>query len=231
MNERRIVPVSKIVALYRVSTNRQGRSGLGLDAQRASVMAYIGNRHELVGEFVEVESGKATRRPQLEAAIHRARVTGSVLAIAKLDRLSRNAAFLLTLRDSGVRFVAVDMPEATEVTVGIMAVVAEGERRAIASRTREALAAARARGRRLGHASTLVAGAGQVRASGRVVEIADERARDLLVVIDDIRAIGITAHKAIARELEARRILTPRGGSSWQGVQVRRVLDRAAADG
>ena len=223
--------MTKVVALYRVSTSRQGRSGLGLDAQKAAVKAYIGDRHELVGEFVEVESGKSARRPQLEAAIHRARVTGSKLAIAKLDRLSRNAAFLLTLRDSGVQFVAVDMPEATEMTVGIMAVVAEGERRAISSRTREALAAARARGRRLGNVDTLVAGAGQVRASGRVVEIADERARDLLVVIDDIRASGVVSHKAIARELEARRILTPRGGSTWQGIQVRRVLDRAAANG
>lgn len=220
--------MSKIVALYRVSTNRQGRSGLGLDAQRAAVKAYIGDRHELVAEYTEVESGKRSHRPQLDAAIHRAKVSGAILAIAKLDRLSRNASFLLNLRDSGVQFLAVDMPEANEMTVGIMAVVAEGERRAIASRTREALAAARARGRRLGNASTLVAGAGQVRASGRVVEIADERARDLLVVIDDIRASGVISHKAIARELEARRILTPRGGATWQGIQVRRIIERTA---
>lgn len=219
----------KVVALYRVSTSRQGRSGLGLEAQRAAVMSYIGDRHDLIAEYVEVESGKKCDRPQLAAALHHAKVSGSTVLIARLDRLSRNAAFLLALRDSGVKFVAVDMPDANEMTVGIMAVVAEGERKAIASRTRDALAAARARGRVLGHRSTLVAGVGQARAVERILEIADKNAQDLLVVIEDIKASGITSYKGIARELQARRVQTPRGGSVWQGVQVRRVLERGTA--
>lgn len=220
--------MSKIVALYRVSTARQGRSGLGLEAQQAAVRSYIGDRHELVGEFIEVESGKRCDRPQLKAALHRARVTGAILCIARLDRLSRNAAFLLALRDSGVRFVAVDMPDANEMTVGIMAVIAEGERKMIATRTRDALAAARARGRVLGNAPTLVPGVGRDRASKRVIEIADQTARDLLVVIEDIQAAGVVSARGIARELQARQVQTPRGGSAWQAVQVRRVIDRAA---
>ena len=218
--------MSKIVALYRVSTSRQGRSGLGLEAQKAAVMSYINGRHDLVAEYVEVESGKRCDRLQLASALHRAKVTGSTLCIARLDRLSRNAAFLLALRDSGVKFVAVDMPDANEMTVGIMAVVAEGERKTIASRTRDALAAARARGRVLGNRSTLVAGVGQAQAARKIVEIADKAAHDLLVVINDIKASGVTSFKGIARELQARQVQTPRGGSMWQGVQVRRVLER-----
>jgi DNA invertase Pin-like site-specific DNA recombinase len=224
-----IVPVAKIVAYYRVSTQRQGRSGLGLEAQRSAVMAYAKDRHQIVAEYVEVESGKDNDRPQLAAALHRAKVTGSIVLIAKLDRLSRNAAFLLTLRDSGVRFIAADMPDANDMTVGIMAVVASEERKAIASRTREALAAAKARGRVLGHRPTLIAGAGQQQATIRTKEIAATRARDLLVVIEDIQAGGVTSYKAIARELQVRQVQTPRGGTSWQAVQVRRVLDRGAA--
>lgn len=227
-NRRSFVPMAKIVALYRVSTTRQGRSGLGLEAQKAAVMSYIGNRHELVGEFVEVESGKRCDRPMLQAALHRAKVTGSILCIARLDRLSRNAAFLLTLRDSGVKFVAVDMPDANEMTVGIMAVIAEGERKLISTRTRDALSAARARGRILGNSTTLVAGVGQARATARVVEIADRKAIDLMIVIKDIQADGINTAKGIARELQARQVETPRGGAVWQAVQVRRILDRSA---
>lgn len=219
--------MAKIVTYYRVSTLRQGRSGLGLDAQRAAVMAYADGRHEVVAEYVEVESGKDNDRPQLAAALHRAKVTGSILVLAKLDRLSRNAAFLLALRDSGVRFIAADMPDANELTVGIMALIAEAERKAIATRTREALAAAKARGRVLGHCPTLVAGVGQSRATARMREIAASTARDLMVVIEDIRAGGVTSLKGIARELQARSIQTPRGGTTWQAVQVRRIMERA----
>jgi DNA invertase Pin-like site-specific DNA recombinase len=227
-NKRWNVPVAKVVTYYRCSTSRQGRSGLGLDAQRAAVLTYAKGRHEIIAEYVEVESGKNNNRPELAAALHRAKVTGAILCIAKLDRLSRDAAFLLTLRDSGVRFIAADMPDANDMTVGIMAVVASEERKAIAARTREALAAAKARGRVLGHRSTLVAGAGQIRATARTREIAASTARDLMVVIEDIQASGITTLKGIARELQSRRIQTPRGGTTWQGVQVRRIMDRAA---
>ena len=140
-------PVARIVAYERVSTARQGRSGLGLEAQRTAIDAFVAARNAtLLGRFTEVESGRRTDRPELGKALDLAKLTGATLVIAKLDRLSRNAAFLLALRDSGVRFLACDMPEATDLTVGIMALVAEAEREAISRRTKEALAAARARG-------------------------------------------------------------------------------------
>ena len=127
----------RLVAYHRVSTARQGRSGLGLEAQGAAIKNLAKERGgTVVTSFTEVESGKVDSRPELQKALQVARLTGATLAIAKLDRLSRNAAFLLTLRDSGVRFIAADMPEANDLTVGIMALVAEQEREAIATRTR-----------------------------------------------------------------------------------------------
>src|SRR5690606_21557632 len=126
----------RAVVYMRVSTARQGRSGLGLEAQQAAIDAFVRERGaEVLQMFTEVENGKRDKRPELERALHLAKVTGATLIIANLDRLSRNAAFLLTLRDSGVRFVAVDMPDANELTVGIMALVAEQEREAISKRT------------------------------------------------------------------------------------------------
>ncbi len=126
----------KVVAYYRVSTDAQGRSGLGLGAQREAVGRLCRSRGwHIAAEFTEVESGKRDDRPQLEAAKHRAKVTGSVLVVAKLDRLSRNVAFLASLQDSGTRFLAADVPEANELTVHIMAAVAQAERKAIGLRT------------------------------------------------------------------------------------------------
>jgi hypothetical protein len=117
----------------------------------------------IIARFTEVESGRNPDRPELGRALHLAKVTGATLVIAKLDRLSRNAAFLLTLRDSDVRFVAVDMPEANDLTVGIMALVAQQEREAISKRTKEALAVAKARGVRLGNPN----GADSLRRAGK----------------------------------------------------------------
>ena len=126
----------KYIAYYRVSTQRQGRSGLGLDAQRRAVADYLnGGGWELLHEFTEVESGKSNDRPQLAKALHLAKVTGATLVIAKFDRLSRNAAFLLTLRESGANFTAADMPDANELTVGLMAILAQHEREAISEHT------------------------------------------------------------------------------------------------
>jgi DNA invertase Pin-like site-specific DNA recombinase len=138
------------VAYNRVSTARQGRSGLGLDAQRKAIEDFAAARGaQVLARFTEVESGRKADRPELAKAQHLARVTGAMLVIAKLDRLSRIAAFLLTLQGTGVRFLAVDMPEANDLTVGIMALVAQAEREAFRRRTKEALAAARARGVKL----------------------------------------------------------------------------------
>src|ERR671911_796243 len=137
----------KFVAYYRVSTERQGRSGLGLEAQRKAVEDYLnGGRWQLLAEFVEVESGKREDRPKLAEALALCRLHGATLVIAKLDRLSRDAHFLLGLQKAGVDFVAADMPDANKMTVGIMALVAQHEREMISERTKAALAAAKARG-------------------------------------------------------------------------------------
>jgi DNA invertase Pin-like site-specific DNA recombinase len=140
------------IAYIRVSTDKQGKSGLGLEAQEQAIAAYAASQGVSVSEtFIEVESGKNNHRPELEKALKLAKRTKSTLVIAKLDRLSRNAAFLLTLRDSGVEFVAADNPEANRLTIGILAVIAEHEREMISERTKAALAAAKARGIKLGN--------------------------------------------------------------------------------
>ena len=141
----------RFVSYLQVSTARQGRSGLGLEAQRAAVATYLaGNTWTLLNEMIEVESGKATAdRPQLARAMALCRLTGATLRVAKLDRLSRDAHFLIGLDKAGVDFVAMDMPDANKVTVGIMALAAQQEREAISARTRAALAAAKARGTEL----------------------------------------------------------------------------------
>jgi DNA invertase Pin-like site-specific DNA recombinase len=142
----------KFIAYFRVSTDRQGKSGLGLEAQREAVLAYLnGGSWTMVAEFTEIESGKHADRPQLAAALAACKKHKAKLVIAKLDRLSRNLAFIATLMDSGVEFVAVDNPHANKLTVQILAAVAQHEREMISQRTRDALQAAKPRGKRLGN--------------------------------------------------------------------------------
>jgi DNA invertase Pin-like site-specific DNA recombinase len=224
------VPSMKLVAYERVSTARQGRSGLGLEAQRKAINDFAVARNAAVtARFTEVESGRKTDRPELAMALNLAKLTGATLVIAKLDRLSRNAAFLLTLRDSGVRFLACDMSEANDLTVGIMALVAQQEREAISRWTKEALAAAKARGVKLGNpngaAALQRAGKGYDALWEAVARNADEFARDLLPVLDAIHADGDTTLRAVADELNARGMLTRRGGR-WQVSNVRNLLAR-----
>src|SRR4051812_27014736 len=144
------------VAYYRVSTARQGRSGLGLEAQQSAGRGYLDGGSCLLAERVEVESGKRdANRPKLQDALRLCRVHNATLVIAKLDRLSRDAHFLLGLQKAGVKFVAADMPEANEMVVGLLAVIAQAERKMISSRTKAALAAAKARGTKLGNPENL----------------------------------------------------------------------------
>ena len=142
----------RFISYLRVSTEKQARSGLGLEAQRAAVSTYLnGGKHVLLDEYVEVESGKRDDRPKLHKALKHCKVTGATLIIAKLDRLSRNARFLLELQESRVPFICADMPEANEMTIQILAVMAQHERKMISQRTKAALAAAKARGVKLGN--------------------------------------------------------------------------------
>src|SRR5262245_7569843 len=221
----------KFISYLRVSTARQGRSGLGLEAQRQAVKDYLdGGRWRLLGEHVEIESGKNGDRPQLVAALHRAKVTGATLIVAKLDRLSRDLAFLANLQKSGVHFLAADMPEAHELTIHVMAALAQHERRMVSQRTRQALAAARRRGVKLGNphgaAALRRAGKGNDHAVAAIKTQATERAQDVLIVIDDIRGEGVKTLQGIADELNAREIRTARGGQ-WYPTTVRNVLRRS----
>ncbi|ACA15748.1 Resolvase domain [Methylobacterium sp. 4-46] len=221
----------KHVSYLRVSTAKQGASGLGLEAQREAVLGYLNGGHwTLVAEYVEIESGKRNDRPQLAAALAHARAIGARLVIAKLDRLSRDAHFLLGLDKAGVDFVAADLPTANRLTVGIMAMVAEEERRAISARTKAALAAAKARGVRLGSRTggAHLRGLGNAAAVAAGRENAERRAADLGPIIAAIREAGHDSLGAIARELNARGILTARGGT-WHASTVRNLLARLDA--
>ena len=227
---RETVPSQKFVAYERVSTARQGRSGLGLEAQRKAIDDFAASRGaDVLARFTEVESGRKNERPELAKALTLAKLTGATLLIAKLDRLSRNAAFLLTLRDSGVRFLACDMPEANDLTVGIMALVAQQEREAISRRTKEALAAAKARGVKLGNpngaAALRRAGKGGQALRAAVSRNADEFAAGLAPVVAELHGGGVTTLRGIAEALNKRGMLTRRGGQ-WQVSNVRNLLRR-----
>jgi DNA invertase Pin-like site-specific DNA recombinase len=228
-----IMTAHKFVAYYRVSTAKQGRSGLGLDAQRKAVADYLnGGSWSLVGEHVEVESGKVDKRPQLEAALAQCDLTGATLVVAKLDRLSRNVAFLAALQDSGTSFVAADLPEANELTIHIMAAVAQAERKAISRRTKEALAAAKARGTKLGglrgNPHDLLAG--PAASAAKRAMSAQARAVKVMRQIHVLRASGAVSLREIATGLNAAGITAPRGGE-WGASQVKAVIDRASSAG
>lgn len=231
------MPNGRFVAYYRVSTDKQGRSGLGLEAQREAVTAYLnGGTWTLIAEFTEVESGKRADRPRLAEALTLCRVHGATLVIAKLDRLTRDTRFLLDLIDSGADVAFCDLPQLpagpmARFMLTQMVSVAELERGLISQRTKAALTAAKARGVRLGgdrgnlpqHAAE-----GRERSAAVRHAKAEARAADLLPVIRDIQAAGIATAAGIARALNERGIPTARGGS-WQAVQVQRVLAHTAA--
>jgi DNA invertase Pin-like site-specific DNA recombinase len=218
----------KFIAYYRVSTAKQGQSGLGLEAQQKTVLDYLnGGNWTVTASFVEIESGKDnTNRPELAKAMHMCRVHNATLVIAKLDRLSRDAAWLLNLEKMGLAFVCADNPNVNRLTIGVLALVAEDERRAISTRTKSALAAAKARGTKLGNPRNLSKrDVGSVRGNAAKARKADARAADLLPVVEDIRGEGNTSLRQIAAGLMARGIKTPRG-RKWTATAVKNLVVR-----
>nr|WP_281720934.1 recombinase family protein [Nitrosomonas nitrosa] len=222
----------RFVAYYRVSTARQGRSGLGLEAQREAVRSYLtfaGGR--LMDEVTEVESGKRADRPELARAMAQCRLRNATLVVAKLDRLSRSVEFLAGLLNGGVPFVAADMPEANHLTVHVMAAMAQHEREAIKERTKAALKRAKARGTKLGGNPENLMRRGVAKRGAKASEAvrkakAATRAADLAEVIADLRKEGARTLRALAAGLDGREILAPRGGA-WSATQVARVIRRA----
>jgi DNA invertase Pin-like site-specific DNA recombinase len=212
------------VAYYRVSTDRQGDSGLGLDAQRKLVSDYLnGGNWVLSAEFTEVESGKRSDRPQLAAALAMCRKLKAKLIVANLSRLSRNVSFISALMDSGVEFVAADMPHANKMALQVLAVSAEYERDQISERTRRALAQAKQRGVQLGRPKRLEASALGVAANKAN---ADRFSANIIPIIREIQASGVTTLRGVARALNARGVESARG-APWSPEAVSNILKRA----
>ena len=227
----------KIVAYYRVSTKQQGESGLGLEGQKSAVVGYAqSNRGEIIREYVEVESGRKSDRHELAKALTHAKRAKATLVVAKLDRLARNVAFLSALMEAGVDFVAVDNPHANRLTIHILAAVAEDEARRISERTKSALAAAKARGTKLGSArpghwkgrehlrQAAIRKAVTVATEVRAKDTA-EAYRDIAPLMREFRDSG-KSFQAIANELNSQGYVTRRG-KPWNPMQVQRVLKRA----
>lgn len=216
------------IAYFRVSTSKQGESGLGLEAQRAAVAAYARSRDlDVQRDFEEVETGtRKRRRPQLEQALEETRRIGGVLLIAKLDRLARNVAVVSALMESGVRFVAVDMPEADNLTIHVMAAVAEREAALISSRTKAALAALKARGVVLGKPENLTL---EARHRGGAVtrQQAVHQMRPAAAFARHLHQQGCSL-RVIAQHLTEGNFPTRTGKGTWTAMGVKRLLDRTA---
>jgi DNA invertase Pin-like site-specific DNA recombinase len=224
----------KFVAYYRVSTKRQGESGLGLEAQKSAVTSYLnGGQSVLIDEFVEIESGAKNNRPKLTEALALCKKQGATLVIAKLDRLARNVAFVANLMNSKVEFLAVDFPTANRLTIHILAAVAEHERDMISKRISEALQVAKRNGKKLGwanparttkHAAACRMGANSNRSN------ADQFATNMQPIINGIRGAGITTLSGITEALNMRGIMTARGGM-WYPTTVKNVIARTVTLG
>ncbi len=215
--------MTKFVAYYRVSTDRQGQSGLGMEAQRVAVAKHISGS-ELVAEFTEVESGRKNDRQQLALALATAKRSKATLVIAKLDRLARNVHFISGLLESGVPFVCADMPEADRTFLQMMAVFAEWEARKISERTKAALAQVKAQGRALGSPMPEIGSAIGVK---RLQDKADAYAQRVGPLVRDIIAkSGAKTLRDIAQVLTARAVETPRGNTDWHASQVSNLLKR-----
>ena len=221
--------MKKYVAYYRVSTQKQGASGLGLEAQQRSVRGYVQGNGQLIAEYTEIESGKKSDRPEFLKAKEHARITKSILVIAKLDRLSRDVAFIANLMKADVDFIACDMPHANKLTIQIMAVIAENEREMISQRTKDALKSAKERGVKLGGFRSTVEHCKEalgVALKARQKQVASRDA-DVMTFINNIKAGGVSSYNGIAANLNTQGVATERG-KSWTATQVKRVLGRTS---
>jgi DNA invertase Pin-like site-specific DNA recombinase len=234
--------MTDFVSYFRVSTARQGQSGLGLDAQRTAVDAFVATGDWApVGEFIETESGKKNDRPQLAAALAQCKKDGATLIIAKLDRLSRNTRFLLGIIESGIEVLFCDLPHIPPGAMGKfvltqMAAIAELEGQRISERTRDALAALKARGvtragRQIDRLGASTEQLNSIGGAGRDKQIAaaQQFAANTKPIIDQITGAGITTLRGIAAALTARGVVTKSGASTWHPQQVKAVIDRMAA--
>jgi DNA invertase Pin-like site-specific DNA recombinase len=217
--------MNKYIAYFRVSTRRQGNSGLGLESQKSSVLKFINREDILLESYTDVESGKNNNRPNLLQAIEDCKTNDAILLIAKLDRLSRNAAFIFTLRDSQVKFKCVDMPEANSVTIGIMAVLAQDERERISQRTKAALNELRQKGVKLGSPKNLTLSARKKGLESRIRYAKEnennKRAGEFII---SLSKNGMSFY-AITKKLNALGLKT-RFGKKFQQTQVSRLYDR-----
>ncbi|GAW65936.1 resolvase [Geoanaerobacter pelophilus] len=215
--------MKKYTAYLRVSTSKQGVDGLGMAAQEQAIKAYNGN---VIARFVEVESGKRKDRPELAKALEHCKLTGSTLIVAKLDRLARNVHFISSLMEAKVDFVCCDFPEASPLTLHIMAAVAEHEAKAISARTKVALAQAKARGVKLGNPNLTAEGRVKGTAEGvkTIKETADAFAVRVVPTIQALQGQGMSL-RGIAAELEKLGVKTARGGK-WSAAAVKNALAR-----
>jgi DNA invertase Pin-like site-specific DNA recombinase len=238
----------KFVAYYRVSTGRQGKSGLGIEAQRSAVAGYLnGGSWQIVADFTEVESGKRSDRPELDKALSAARLHRCPLVVSKVDRLTRSVAFLSRLLEAGVDVRFADLPQIEGATgrflLQQMVAVAELEAGMISARTKAALVAAKKRGKQLGGQRRKVLGTdargnkiygdiasatakARAKGSAAICKQATDRALDISPTIKELQARGATSLRAIAAGLNEAGIPTARGNGSWSAVQVKRALDR-----
>jgi DNA invertase Pin-like site-specific DNA recombinase len=220
--------MTSYVAYYRVSTDKQGRSGLGLEAQQEAVRRFLNADPDRA--FTEVESGGDKDRPELAKAIEQCRSAGATLIVAKLDRLARDVQMILSIVDSGINVRFVDLPEINpadptgRLMLTMMSAFAEFERRIISKRTKEALAVAKTRGVRLGSSNPKAGGL------ARAAKVAAQSKTDpqALIIVRDLKAMGMTTTRQIAAGLSERGIKTTTGSTNWHPAQVSRLLAAAA---